>query len=445
MHKVLLEMANMSSSIEFEYIKNLQQQVYFLELEANFLREQAKKATSLQPLIASETEHMLQKLQELQSQAEGLQLELKRKESGLNMLKIERERLSNQIKVADEHHSKEKQVLVKEILELKRKKEQKDRQISGKEEEILHAKQELEQQQMTLSNREQAILILQTKVKQQSEQQKAVELQLAEKREKLLKVQSAMHEMEHKIFKKTASIQEQITHELRSEMSFLHQQIRERELLAEQDRFLRSKMMDDYAALTKENAMLRPRLMELIKQTDIERALKEESYTSHSASISQFLTVKDHEVHLQREIKRHQELLEQEKNTLQELVNKIRILEEGNTSLDLNVATMSSRVTEMRAMLEKEEQHNLELKRDKSRLVDLASNLQKQLDGKESNLLQASNKMLQLDEAISALKTRHTLHQSLQSEKWDEISKMANSMKKLNKSVTDIVVNMGKY
>lgn len=42
-------------------------------------------------------------------------------------------------------------------MELKKRKEQKDRQISAKEMGILHAKQELEQQQINLSNREQAI------------------------------------------------------------------------------------------------------------------------------------------------------------------------------------------------------------------------------------------------------------------------------------------------
>ncbi|KAF7254470.1 Solute carrier family 22 member 20 [Varanus komodoensis] len=95
----------------------------------------------------------------------------------------------------------------------------------------------------------------------------------------------------------------------------------------------------------------------------------------------------------------------------------IKIVKEGTTSLDLHVATLCSRLAEIRAKLDKEEHDNLELQREESLLIDLASNLQKQLTGKESNLLQVSSKMLQLDEAISALKMRHTLRQSLQSEK----------------------------
>lgn len=49
--------------------------------------------------------------------------------------------------------------------------------------------------------------------------------------------------------------------------------MREKELLAEQDRLLRNKMMDDSAVLTQENATLQSRLLELTKQLDIVRKL----------------------------------------------------------------------------------------------------------------------------------------------------------------------------
>lgn len=49
-------------SIENDYIKNLQQQVYFLEMEANYLREQARKATEIHPKMSAEAERMISKL-----------------------------------------------------------------------------------------------------------------------------------------------------------------------------------------------------------------------------------------------------------------------------------------------------------------------------------------------------------------------------------------------
>ena len=48
--------------VEAEYIKNLQQQIYFLELEAEYLREQSKKATDIHPKLTKEADRMMFKL-----------------------------------------------------------------------------------------------------------------------------------------------------------------------------------------------------------------------------------------------------------------------------------------------------------------------------------------------------------------------------------------------
>ncbi|XP_013920819.1 PREDICTED: uncharacterized protein LOC106548039 [Thamnophis sirtalis] len=208
-------MENTSLCIESEYIKNLQQQIYFLELEAKFLREQTKKAINTQPLLACEMEHMLQTLQTMQCKADNLDLELKRKKDGLNILMMERNQLNNQISMANEQYLKEKQGLIDEIRQWKRKKAEKDEQISAKQFEISYAKQELEEQQMNLKNKEQTILMLKTKGTQQLERQKAMELQLSEKKREFLEMQSAVHEMEGKILKKTAAMHDQIARELR--------------------------------------------------------------------------------------------------------------------------------------------------------------------------------------------------------------------------------------
>ena len=51
-----------------------------------------------------------------------------------------------------------------------------------------------------------------------------------------------------------------------------------------------------------------------------ERALKEGNYSSHSSSISQLLPVKGHEDYVQHEIKRYQEVLQQ---NFQEIMEKV--------------------------------------------------------------------------------------------------------------------------
>ncbi|CAI9534536.1 unnamed protein product, partial [Staurois parvus] len=77
--------------IEGEYIKNLQKQVYLLEMETSFLREQARKVTCDQPRLTAEAEQMVAELKELQSQISSMQLDLAMKENSISVVKGELE------------------------------------------------------------------------------------------------------------------------------------------------------------------------------------------------------------------------------------------------------------------------------------------------------------------------------------------------------------------
>ncbi|XP_073529304.1 uncharacterized protein [Phyllobates terribilis] len=433
----LPERENMESAkfeVEGEYIRNLQQQIYFLELETNFLREQTKKATDLQPQLTLEADHLYRKLQDLRSECEGLKLEQKRKDAHMLMVQRDQESLREQIREAEESHSKEKQQLIEDIVRLKKGKELTDRRMSQKEMEILLSKQELERETTNVTNSGQRISTFQTQLKQRMEQQKEMEKQLSQKRIELLKVNSASHEMEEKLIKHTTVTQNQLTLDLRNEISFLHQQIRENELLSEQERVLRQKMMSDCADLTSENNDLQAQLLELAKQLEI-KALKEDNYTHSSASVAQLLSVKDKEEQLIKQVHLQEAFLEKEKVHFKDLMGEIDLLLSGNGLQDLRITTLSSQIAEIQAILLKEEQINTELRRDKALLVDHVSSLQTQITKKEAELLHISLKIEELDKRLSTVQSDHSMQRSLQSVKWKEISDLARSMKKLSETL----------
>ncbi|XP_040282889.1 chromosome-associated kinesin KIF4-like [Bufo bufo] len=418
--------------MEAEYIKNLQQQIYFLELEANFLREQTKKAADLQPQLTVEADHLLRKLLELRSECEGLKLEVKRKDAHMLMLQRDQESFRGQIREAEDSHSKEKQQLIEDVVQLKKGKELTDRRMSQKEMEILLNKQEFEREMVIVSNSGQRITALQTQLKQRMEQQKEMENQLSQKRMELLKVTSTRHEMEEKLIKHTAVTQNQLTLDLRNEISFLHQQIREKDLLSEQGRVLRQKMMSDCAELTNENNALQTQLLGLTKQLEIQKALKEDNYTHSSTNVAQLLHVKDKEEQLIKQVQLQQVLLKKEKENFKDLMGQIDLMLSGNDFQDLRTNTLSSQIAEIQAMLVKEEQINTEFRRDKTLLVDHISSLQTQITKKEAELLHVSLKIEDLDTRLSTFQSEHSMQRSLQSVKWKEISDLARSMKKLS-------------
>ncbi|XP_015213969.2 paramyosin-like [Lepisosteus oculatus] len=417
-----------SRGLEVELIKNLQQKVYFLELEATFLREKARKAAELEPQITSEAEHMLRSLQELQSQSDGLHIELMRKEGNINILQTDREKISAEIQAIDDGHLKDKQALIKEIVQLKRLKEHADRQVSQKEMEILKTRQEIEQQLTKLKNSEFRVTLLEHELQQREDQHKTVEMHLSEKRVELQKVHSAVHEMEEKHFSNTVTMQDHITKELRDEICFLHQEQRERDLRAERNRLLRQKMSADCETLAKENSELRSRLAELSRQLDKERALMGESVSRHSHSLVQLLSVKDSEKQLQHQLKQQKEILDGEKVKHKEIMDKILLLEQGRTSAELSGATVSSRRAEMEALLAKEERENVNLRRDKALLVDLISSLQQKLIAKDSELAQISSRIEIYHKDISTLKSLQLSEEKTALNRHQPVRKMTDSL-----------------
>ncbi|XP_068087558.1 early endosome antigen 1-like isoform X2 [Hyperolius riggenbachi] len=424
-------------TVEAQYIKNLQQQIYFLEMEASFLREQTKKATDLKPHLAMEAEHLLRKLLALRSESEGLKVEVKRKDANLLMLQRDHEHVKGQIRDSEASHSEEKRRLLEEIVQIKQIKELTDRQISQKEMDILHSKQELEREMLSLADTNQRLQALKAQLKQRSENQKEMENQLSLKRTELLKTNSDRHEMEEKLLKYTATTPNQLTLDLRNEISFLHQQICEKDLQSEQNSVLRKKMMDNCASLTSENSILQTQLLELSKQLEV-RALKEENYIHNSSSVAQLLVVKDREEQLSQEIKWHQALLQKHKDQLKDLIGQIDLLMSGNTLQSLNTSTLNSQIAELHAMLAKEEQINTELKGDKALLVDHVGHLQNQITTKETDLLHISARIEELDRHISTITSEHSLQRSLQSVRWKEISDLAGSMKQVSRSLTEL-------
>ncbi|KAG8582626.1 hypothetical protein GDO81_008140 [Engystomops pustulosus] len=273
------------------------------------------------------------------------------------------------------------------------------------------------------------------KLKQRIEQQKEMEKQLTQKRMELLKVNAARHEMEEKLIKHTAVTQNQLTLDLRNEISFLHQQIREKDLLSEQERVLRQKMISDSAELTTENNGLQAQLLELTKQLEIQKALKEDNYTHSSTSVAQLLSVKDNEEQLAKQVQIQKALLEKEKEHFKDLIGQMDLLLSRNDLQDLRTTTISSQIAEMQAMLAKEENINTELRRDKTLLVDHISSLQTQISKKDTELLHVSLKIDNLDKLLATVQSEHSMQRSLQSVKWKEISDLAKSMKKLSQSL----------
>ncbi|KAJ8020471.1 hypothetical protein HOLleu_40070 [Holothuria leucospilota] len=423
-------------NIEAEYIKNLQQQIYFLELESNFLRDQARKATDLQPKMTEEASRMLSKLKELQSDMDSLQLEVRRKESNLDMVNTEKERLDGKLRLLEDNHIREKKLLVEEIVTLKKQNDMIQREINDKEGQILNAKHELDKGSSSLSSAEHQIQMLQAQLDQKTEQLRSTQLALEEKRTDLIKTQSALQEMEDKYFSSTASVQDAAVADLRLEIQNLQRKLKETEMAAEHDRYMKSKMSDDVNGLVKENALFSSQVLELQKQLERERNLRESRDSRHSSNITELVSIKDKEKHLHLELNQTKEELKTERERVAQLMQALTKQEQRSTHLSLEHNTTKSKVAEMEARLSSVENENTQLRRDKMLLVDHVSELQKQVGQKEQETLRYQSHIRTLEGNLEDEKKRSHLETTMQTQKWSEFEKMAESMKNLSRSMT---------
>ncbi|GFS27521.1 paramyosin-like isoform X2 [Elysia marginata] len=392
------------ASIEAEYIKNLQQQIYFLELESGYLREQARKATDMHPQMTAEAEKMLAKLREMQSEMDKMDVELKRKDSSIGV------------------HTNEKRKL-EELLQL-----EKEREISRKDEQVAEAKTELDSSALALKNADTKISTLRAQLEQRIEQHNLTQLALEEKRSELLSVEAQLRDTEERYVASTVTIQDKLTQDLRDEIRLLHQKVKETELAAEKDRFLRDKISDDMASLVQENAALSQAKLEVAKQLEREKELRDGTSYRHSQTLQEVTSLK--EKLQENDFLREQLRQEQDKSRqyLEQLTNQ----ESTSKTVELSFNTAKSRMVELEGMKSATESENAQLRKDKTLLVDHVADLQRKMEDKDREILDLKSSVGELEARLRNVDLQKSLEMTQQSQRWEEFSRLADSMKNLS-------------
>ncbi|XP_059155882.1 myosin-6-like isoform X2 [Physella acuta] len=423
--------AGQLANIEAEYIKNLQQQIYFLELEANYLREQARKATEMHPQMTQEAEKMLAKLREMQTQMDLMDLELKRKDSSIGIYTSEKEKIQQVLQTERESRAKEKRLLTDELVTMKKDKDRLQRELARKDEQLLEAKSEVDRSILALKNAETKINTLKAQLEQRIEQHNLTQLALEEKRAELISTETQLRETEEKFISSTVTIKDKLTQDLRDEIRVLHQRMKETELSAEKDRFLRDKVSDEMASLVKENSALSQRVAELVYQLEREKELRESTESRHLHSVGEMVTMKDR-LH---EMDRLRDELRQEKERARQYLEQLTNEQMTHKKTELHLNTFKSRLTETEGMHGVLESETDQLRKDKSLLVDHIAELQRKIEERDHEIIELRTNVSDLETKFRNLGLQKTMEMSQQSQRWEEFSRLADSMKSLSKSM----------
>lgn len=401
--------------VEGEYIKNLQQQIYFLELETTYLRDQAKTATDLQPRLVSEANQMMSQLKDRQCQVGDLKIEVSRKDASISMLTNEKGRLDQELRAKETTFEVDRGLLREEVIQLKKMKNVADRDIALKDSEIVSLRQDLDRTNSDLRHTKHNLALTQSQLDQRITQHTETSLLLEGKREENLRLQADMHAKEERHLSQTMSLQEQITRDLQTEIRGLRQQVREKELAYSQEKILKDKLLDDVSKLTTENTAAHGQILELTKQLDRERIIRGEKDTMTSSQTSQIAYLKGQDEVKSLESKKLLDIIETQKQRCRDLENQLLKYQDNVSRMTYQSESVRSRLTELESRFSRIDVENTQLRHDKQLLVEHVSKLQRSLDQKDSEAMRLQSHVGTLQHDVSRAHAELDLTRSLQS------------------------------
>ncbi|XP_013381886.1 putative leucine-rich repeat-containing protein DDB_G0290503 [Lingula anatina] len=354
------------------------------------------------------------------------------------MLSVEKTRALETLSAEEAKFNREKRLLMDEIVQLKKDNEMMSLENIRKDTELSNARSDVESTRHALRNAEGKIDLLRNQLDQRIEQHKITQLALEEKRAEVLRTETNLRELEDKYYSSTVQLKDKAMQDLRDEIRMLRQKLKETEMMADQDRFLKNKLSDDSSHLVKENALINQQVLELQKQLDRERELREATDTRRSVNAVELAASKDRESKLQFELNNTKEQLRQEQDRVRHYMDQLSAQGSTLTSTELNASSTRSRLVELESVHRSTEDENAQLRRDKALLTDHTADLQRQLQEKESEILRLHASVTSLGQQLNELEHIKNIDSAYQSRKWQEFEQLADSMRNMSHTLATV-------
>eukprot|EP00795_Rhopilema_esculentum_P005871 gene5871-11197_t len=390
-----------TGKLESEYIRNLQQQVMQGELD---VRSQ----------------------------------DLIRKESQVSIALEERDLAMEKLRKHEDSFALEKKDLVNEVVRLKKQLDRQQMDTSRKEVHISEIRREADMGLSALQEAENKINTYRREADGKTEDLNRLRIQLEEKRSECLKLQTEYQELEERFFKSDTRSKDEIASQLKEEIKLLRYDCRQKDISAEQERALRNKISDDCAALVKENAALSSQVFELRKLLDAERQFQDDKEQRRHANIHELVTAKENEKQLTREVEHLKDQLRLEQMKHKDATGKLLEGERGLNRAKLRGTKLQSEVEELENLNTSQSEENIQLRRDKMILTDHVADLQAQLSEKEEEIETAKIELHDYKERLTQLDSHMKMQRSMDSIKWEEFEKMADSLKEFSKHMSPL-------
>nr|CAH8821995.1 unnamed protein product [Trichobilharzia regenti] len=285
-------------NLENEYVKSLQQQIYLLELENNYIRHQAAEIMDKQPLMVSEASNSLKKIKEMKNQTDGLKLEIHRKEAHIDILQQKLNRCEENIRETLLLHDKEKDELTRQCITLRGERELALRESYQKDEQLKGLEYQLTNQKSNICAMEIQLDILRAKLDDETKRANELERSLIDSRKELSEFNTILRHMESHYQQEFNRLKSRPQDEFKDKVRHLEQKLSYAFLKSENDQYIKDKQIDRNDLLLKENVYLSNELEKLRKMAEESQSMFERSQLKQTEDNAELNRLKQRESEL---------------------------------------------------------------------------------------------------------------------------------------------------
>ncbi|GFY79083.1 uncharacterized protein TNIN_159991 [Trichonephila inaurata madagascariensis] len=376
------------------------------------------------PSMVAEGERMVKKLADCHNEIKSMKIEIKRKQTTIDLLRSEKDRNQRNTDELGEKFRKEKCKLLEEILTLQ------------KERDTLHeanvtneaSLQEITQEHRTLQEDFDSLEVKLQQTEREHQQDKEILQGLIESKEKL---QKDLFEAKMVIEAKSSMENNESLKELKIKIEKLYEEIETLKRSRDHEHLLKERLSQDNLELIKRHSDIESELAEakaLLREEESKLASLEQV---HLNTILEASEAKSKDQSLKEEIEHLNRLLKEEKEYSYTLSQQLSDEKRFKTREEEKMLHLQERFNQKEESMKMLKNENIILSRDNTYFKDEVLNVKQQLQTKDQEVLNLKHKVQEMQISVEEFIQSSQAATRLAGERWKQLGQLAQSIQAL--------------
>ncbi|KAG8181722.1 hypothetical protein JTE90_028261 [Oedothorax gibbosus] len=387
-------------------------------------RLQLQESSKHQPSMVAEGERMIKKISDLHSENKNLKIEVKRKQTTVDLLRSERDRVQRSVEELEEKFREEKCKILEDLITL-----QKDRDFlqdaNVKAEALL---EEGKQQFRTLQEDFDNLQVKLQQIERERLHDKEIIDSLLECKEKF---QKDLLEARMTIEAKSALSNDEATKEFQSKIEQLYEEIETLKRTRDHEHLLRERLSQDNLDLIKRHSELEAEMAANKAHLREEQSRLSALEQVHLNTILESSEAKSRDMSLKEEIEGLKNLLKNEQERTYNLSHQVSDEQRFKSREEEKFNNLQQRFDQREENMKVLKNENIALSRDNTYLKDQVIHVKQQIQAKDSEVVNLKHKVQEMQISVEEFIQTNQAATRLAGERRKQLSQLAQNMQAL--------------